>query len=204
MGGESRTSRRRPNPRQTRSLRESINIVRQYNEVELLTSPDLQVTPALIRHLHQIAMEGILPDAGQFRIVEVFITGADHVPPLATDVPELIRDFCNTVQDAWSTGSPTKLAALTFWRIGWIHPFRDGNGRTARAVAYLILCSCLGRHLPGSLSIPEQMDRERTRCIRAIERVDASWKRGTLDLAPLTDMIEEMLEIQLLSAGSDQ
>lgn len=201
MGGESRTSRRRLNPRQQRSLRESINVIRQYDEVERLVSSDLRVTPSLIRHLHQIAMDGVLPDAGQFRTVEVYITGVDHVPPLAVDIPALISDFCDTVNDAFPSASATKLAALCFWRIGWIHPFRDGNGRTARAVAYLVLCSKLGRVLPGLPTVASQLDRRRTECIRALETINESWEQEELDLDPLTGMIEEMLEIQLMSAG---
>jgi hypothetical protein len=31
---------------------------------------------------------------------------------------------------------PTELAAYGLWRLNWIHPFVEGNGRTARAVCY--------------------------------------------------------------------
>lgn len=201
MGGESRsTTFFRHNPRHGRSLREALNVMLLEHEIDRLVDPDLRITPALIRHLHQVIVNGVLPDGGKFREVEVYITGVDHIPPPFTEVPVLIRDFCDTLNDAWKKASPAKLAALAFWRIAWIHPFRDGNGRTARGLSYLVLCSKVGRILPGRPTVNAQMDRNRAKCIRILDEIDHSWRRGRLDLAPLTDLIEEMLEIQLRGA----
>lgn len=180
---------------------ETENLIRQAAEVRHLIDSDLELTPALIRHLHQLVMNGILTDAGQFRSVEVTITGVEHVPPLAIDVPGLVRDLCDTVNAVRGPASALKLAALTLWRIGWIHPFRDGNGRTARAVSYLILCSRVGRNLPGVLTIPEQLDRRRTECIRAFQTIDEAWEAGRLDLDVLTAMLRAMMRVQIRSAG---
>lgn len=202
MDGESRgSSLRQQLRRYDRSLRERINLLLQFDEIERLIDPELELTPALIRHLHQMAMNGILSDAGQFRSVEVTITGVEHVPPLAIDVPGLVRDLCDTVNAVRGPASALKLAALALWRVGWIHPFRDGNGRTARAVSYLILCSRVGRNLPGVLTIPEQLDRRRTECIRAFETIDQGWEDGRLTLDVLTGMLREMMEVQIRSAG---
>lgn len=201
MGGESRsTTLFRHNPHHDRSVREAINVILLEREIRRLVDPDLRVTPALIRYLHQIVVNGVLSDGGAFREVEVYITGVDHIPPPFSEVPALIRDFCDTINDAWKKASPAKLAALVFWRIAWIHPFRDGNGRTARGLSYLVLCSKVGHILPGRPTVNAQMDRNRTKCIRILDEIDRAWQRDRLELEPLTNFIEEMLEIQLRGA----
>ncbi|HET9282483.1 MAG TPA: Fic family protein [Candidatus Angelobacter sp.] len=52
--------------------------------------------------------------------------------------------------------SAIHLAAYVIWRLNWIHPFADGNGRTSRALSYLVLCTRLGERLPGTVTIPDQ------------------------------------------------
>jgi fido (protein-threonine AMPylation protein) len=48
------------------------------------------------------------------------------------------------------------------WRINWIHPFDDGNGRTARMASYAVLCVLLGYELPGTKAIFEQIAEHKT------------------------------------------
>jgi fido (protein-threonine AMPylation protein) len=56
--------------------------------------------------------------------------------------------MCNVIATAWDESAPTALSAFVLWRLNWIHPFDDGNGRTARALAYLVACCRLGFDLP--------------------------------------------------------
>lgn len=60
-----------------------------------------------------------------------------HTPPVHTELKELIKDLClffNTDSEAFV--HPIIKACIIHFMIGWIHPFTDGNGRTARAVFY--------------------------------------------------------------------
>src|SRR3546814_5673929 len=64
----------------------------------------------------------------------------DHKPPHFNDVDDWMDRFVSTVQENWYVWTPTELAAFGLWRLNWIHPFIEGNGRTARAACYFLLC----------------------------------------------------------------
>lgn len=93
-----------------------------------------------IRSLHQIILRGIDDrHAGVYRTVNVRITGAEHTPPEAMRVAELMDDFLE-----WNRGDglrlhPVERAARVHSDFVKIHPFVDGNGRTARLLMNLEL-----------------------------------------------------------------
>jgi Fic/DOC family len=64
--------------------------------------------------------------------------------------------MCDYVNENWEGSSPVHLSAYVLWKLNWIHPFTDGNGRTARAISYLLLCLRLGYRLPGTNTIPKK------------------------------------------------
>ena len=53
-------------------------------------------------------------------------------------------DFVNTVNRAWEKADELTLGAYVLWRLNHIHPFINGNGRTARAASYFVICLKLG------------------------------------------------------------
>ena len=58
--------------------------------------------------------------------------------------------FFSLIHENWTIiDHPTGLAAYALWRLNWIHPFVEGNGRTARAACYYLICMKAGRLLPG-------------------------------------------------------
>jgi Fic family protein len=75
--------------------------------------------------------------------------------------------------------------------MNWIHPFTDGNGRTARAVAYLVLCVRLGYRLPGTRTIPELIAADKDPYYSALEAADAG------DLTVLEKLLASLLARQL-------
>jgi Fic family protein len=94
--------------------------------------------------LNRFALEDVNRFAGTFRNSSVTISGSRHQPPNAAKVPELVEDFCDYINANWETKSAIHLSAYALWRINWIHPFADGNGRTARIVSYVVLSAKLG------------------------------------------------------------
>jgi Fic family protein len=84
--------------------------------------------------------------------------------------------------------------------MNWIHPFADGNGRTARIVSYVVLSTKLNSLLPGTPTIPEQIGADKQPYYTALEWADGSWKREILALSRMEDMLDAMLAQQLLSA----
>lgn len=95
------------------------------------------------------------------------------------------------------------LCAYVMWRLNWIHPFTDGNGRTSRALAYFVLCAKIGYRLPGRVTLPEHIAAEKAPYYKALERADEQWKEGRLDLSDLEALLDEQLAKQLVTAYED-
>lgn len=93
-----------------------------------------------LRMIHQLIMKRVDPDwAGRYRTGPVKITGSKHIPPSASDVPHLIKDFISLVKNNPQRLTPVELSALAHFKIANIHPFFDGNGRLARLFMNIIL-----------------------------------------------------------------
>jgi Fic family protein len=86
------------------------------------------------------------------------------------------------------------------WRLNWIHPFPDGNGRTSRILSYILLNVKLGYILPGNPSIPQQIVECRGLYLDALEAADMSvLDDGELNLSEMEPMLRAMLANQLVS-----
>lgn len=94
----------------------------------------------LIRTLHQLVTRETEEEwAGKYRESNVFITGADHTPPDALEVPLQMKNLVQWFGKNQKKIHIVELAALFHHRLVFIHPFLDGNGRTARLAMNLIL-----------------------------------------------------------------
>lgn len=114
-------------------------------------------------------------------------------------MPELVEDLCDYINNNWQSSTAVHLASYVMWRLNWIHPFTDGNGRTSRMVSYLVLCIKLQLLLPGRDTIPEQIVRNRRPYFEALEAADQSAGNGKPDLSKMEVLIEAMLARQLAS-----
>ena len=94
---------------------------------------------AFIREIHSLIVRDIKQDGGQYRNSAVTLSGADFVPPQAHTVPAFMQQFGEEIKNAAIDRSPLEFAATVHTKFVWIHPFSDGNGRTAR----LLLNACL-------------------------------------------------------------
>lgn len=124
--------------------------------MELVADPDLEITEGIIRRINAITLDGV-PDLGgvpgeyKRRPNYVVNSATDEVvyrPPSPEATPGMMREFVeyiNRRMEALDAASPSVdnhpvvLAAIVCHRLNHIHPFCDGNGRTARALATLIL-----------------------------------------------------------------
>lgn len=77
--------------------------------------------------------------AGKYRERNVIITGTDFTPPTPTAVPLAMQEFVEALPALHSTLHPVEYAALLHLNLATIHPFIDGNGRTARLLMNLAL-----------------------------------------------------------------
>lgn len=106
------------------------------------------ITPELLLDLQRSMTSGTLAhpeDVGVFRtsddiVVADDVNGVLYTPPPASQVPRMVEKLCAYAnQEAAAFEHPAiKAIALHFW-LALIHPFADGNGRTARALFYLFM-----------------------------------------------------------------
>ena len=98
------------------------------------------ISERLIRSLHQmIVQETEKEQAGKYRTANVYIAGSKHTPPGAFEVPRLMEQLLSWLKRQAKTTTTVELAALFHHTLVSIHPFFDGNGRTARLAMNLIL-----------------------------------------------------------------
>jgi Uncharacterized conserved protein len=112
-------------------------------QIENWKSGESQITVDLIKQLQYRAIVNIYTCAGHLRTGAVSILGVEHQPPSWEQVPELLDEMLSHINENWEAKTPVYLCAYLMWRINWIHPFFGGNGRTARATAYLALSARL-------------------------------------------------------------
>ena len=109
-------------------------------------------------------------------------------------------EFISWIKVNWYRTTPTILAAYGLWRLNFIHPFVEGNGRTARAVCYYLLCVKFDTLLPGKKILPERIRESRDRYYDALRDADNAWGAGHLDLTSLEAYLAELLRDQLSEA----
>ncbi|RYG94212.1 MAG: cell filamentation protein Fic, partial [Alphaproteobacteria bacterium] len=176
--------------------RESENAIAQFDRVlDLIddvvrSTRSFRLRTSMILDLHRIALDGLSSHAGNFRPANVSIGQSKHTPPPAHLVPSLIEEMCDFVMDNFVDGKALHLCAYVMWRLNWIHPFTDGNGRTSRALAYFVLCAKVGYRLPGHETVPEQIASDKAPYYEALEQADQHWSKGKLDLSELEGLLD--------------
>jgi len=132
-------------PGRERDVREVQNYYRAIQRVEEWAGQQVPVTEVLIRRLHALIFHGPRSKPTPYRdgqnVVRDTVSGElIYMPPEASDVPGLVADMAAWIAQAEQEGLPVPvIAGLAHYQFVTIHPFYDGNGRTARALATLIL-----------------------------------------------------------------
>lgn len=149
----------------------------------------------LLWSLNHVAVANISQFGGRFRKEPIYV--GSHVPPRFHEVDDWMDRFVSTVQENWYVWTPTELAACGLWRLNWIHPFVEGNGRTARATCYYLLCTRSGALLPGRKIVPERIKEDRAGYEAALVAADRAWNDGHLDFSVMEDHLARLLQAQL-------
>lgn len=155
-------------------------------------------TEDLIKRLHFVAMTGLLTEPGSYRTSDVQITNSPHRPPPWLQVPGHMSQLCLYVNREWQNLDLVRLAAVVMWRLNWIHPFENGNGRTSRAAAYLVLCAKHGALLPAKNSIVTQIMQNKVPYNAALRACDDGHAiTGGLACDPMEQLIAFLLKEQI-------
>lgn len=123
-----------------RNIRKAIEFVEE--TVGAKVDPQ-KITPAFIRELQKIITKGLTRDGsktpGAWRTEPVAITNSPHTPPEHLEVPALMQELCEYIEHDDTSKLDIIKIATAHHRFTAIHPFDNGNGRTARLLTYAML-----------------------------------------------------------------
>ena len=132
-------------PGRERDVREVQNYYRALQRLEEWAERQTPITEDLIRRLHALIFSGPRARPTPYRdgqnVIRDATTGAIvYLPPEAADVPGLMKELVTWLDQVEDEELPAPIiSGLAHYQFVTIHPFYDGNGRTARALATLIL-----------------------------------------------------------------
>lgn len=147
-------------PGRERDTTEVRHYYRALEEAERLAQRSIPLAEADIRHIHGLVIDG-RPFPTPYRdgqnVIRDSLSGSIvYLPPEAKDVPTLMAGLVAWINDALERGElPAPIiAALAHYQFATVHPYYDGNGRTARLLTTLILHRS-GYGLKGIYSLEE-------------------------------------------------
>ena len=172
-----------------RDQAEARNLDKALDYLESLVQGDSPIIQNDIRQIHMLILKGINDsDAGKYRRNDVRISGSDYTPPSPESVAPQMTEFADwlrSVTQHRDQGDAVLVACAAHAWFAQIHPFIDGNGRTARIIMNLIL---MKKGYP--IAIIEKG--ERARYYDALEESQISNLSSLVHL--VTESIEESLE----------
>lgn len=180
------------------------NLLRQYdlltNSIEIGFKKGIEAFDKYtLWGLNHAAVTNIAQMGGRYREEPIYV--GNHCPPHFRDVPDLMDRFFSLIHENWQImDHPTMIPAYALWRLNWIHPFVEGNGRTARAACYYLLCMRHGQLLPGKKIVPERIRENRKPYYAALQAADVAWEQGHFDVSAMADYLGELLKQQLAEA----
>jgi Fic family protein len=149
-----------------------------------LVRADSPIDEAGIGQLHALVMRDLVDTPGQYRRSAVYISGSEYRPPHHSQVPQLMGDLVDWISTEGLGYPPVVRAALTHEMFLAIHPYLDGNGRTARLLLNLQL---MRDGYPAALLLASW----RPRYIRALEQAHHG------QYSPLVNLIGRAVEAGL-------
>ncbi len=156
-----------------RDVREVGNYWNALIRVEEWAAAGKPVSEEMIRRLHALVQSGARSKPTPYRTEQNVIRESGsgeivYLPPEARDVPALMAEMVRWICEAEKSGIPTPIiAGLSHYQFVTIHPYYDGNGRTARLLATFILHRG-GYGLHGFLSVEEYHARDLAGYYRAL------------------------------------
>ncbi len=165
------------------------NIVEAVNQIgnRYMAGEPAQITPALILEFNRQVLKNLAVDPkiapGQLRTYAV--TVADYRGAPAGDLVELLRKLCEWLNAPWLEGVDSYgqrdlqrleailKAVLSHLYLAWIHPFGDGNGRTARLLEFHILVNA-GIPFPAAHLLSNHYNQTRSEYYRQLSRASKS------------------------------
>lgn len=166
----------------------------------VIARADGAITEEMVLHLHKLTVDRILSSeqVGSFRTIQVVVKNSQtgeitFRPPPALEVPFQVRAFLSYLKETSpDVVHPALKAGIAHYEMVRIHPFLDGNGRVARAVAQLILF-LEGYDTKKFFALEEYYDRDAMRYYEMLQSVE----KNSGDLTLWLEYFTEGLAIEL-------
>ena len=179
--------------------RELLNYKKAFDLVSDYLNSGEPVTEALIRQIHKSLVQGVRGNKaspGEYRKIQNYIvnslTGEKiYTPPPPLEVPQMMTDFVDWLQRETEVNS-VLVAGIAQFQFVHIHPFVDGNGRTARLLSTLCLYRT-GYDFKRLFTISEYYDRDRTAYYKALQSV----REHGMDMTGWLEYFTEGLSAQM-------
>lgn len=121
---------------------EVINHSEAISYIEDQVTQTAELDERTLKTIHHLILKNIDDEnAGRYRSINVRISGSQHEPPHFLQVENAMQELFDWYNQEKDRLHPVELAALFHFKFVYIHPFADGNGRTARLLMNLILMS---------------------------------------------------------------
>lgn len=188
----------------TEEVKELLNYKKAFDFVSDYLLSQMPITEGLVREIHKKLVEGVRGNSaqpGEYRKIQNYVANSKtkeviYTPPAAYEVPLLMAKLIDWVQNE-QTIPPVLVSGIAQFQLVHIHPFLDGNGRTARLLSTLCLYR-FGYDFKKLFTISEYYDRNRMNYYKAIQSVRNNDMDMTIWLEYFSKALEtQMREIQL-------
>lgn len=167
--------------------REVDNVIEACSEIfqDVVEGHPLELTPERIKHFNRLVLQGLEVDEdtvpGEFRHHRVGV-GPSYLGAPAEDCEYLVARLCEWLNgDDWITDDDDMAFALVVTKavlahlyLAWIHPFGDGNGRTARLVEFQMLVQSGRVPMPAGHLLSNHYNLTRDRYYHQLQRASRS------------------------------
>lgn len=181
--------------KELKNYRKALNFVSKY-----LGKED-PITEGLIREIHKVLVKNVRgdnADPGNYRKIQNYIVNYAtkeiiYTPPPAIEVPILMRDLVDWINDKGKESSPILVSGVAQFQFEHIHPFLDGNGRTGRLLSTLILYKT-GYDFKRLFKLSEYYDKNRPAYYSALQSV----RKNNMDMTQWLEYFTNGLKMQML------
>ncbi len=179
--------------------KELLNYKKAMDFISKYLGKDDPITEGLVRELHKVTVKGVRGDKaapGNYRKIQNYVINSltreiIYTPPGPLEVPHLMREFVDWINKAEDL-SPVFIAGIAQFQFVHIHPFIDGNGRTARLLSTLILYKT-GYDFKRLFTISEYYDKDRPGYYKAIQSV----RNNAMDMTGWLEYFVTGLRLQM-------
>lgn len=168
-------------------------------------SAGLEIDHEFVCLLNAYAARYLSMQPGRYRRHYNVKVGA-HNPSDWSLVYEEMDAFLDHLHKNWATMSPVEAAAYALWGVNHVHPFCEGNGRTARALSYYVLCKKLNQWIPGQMTVVELIrTAHRAHHCEILQKMHEARQRPDMvtDLTEMAALIDQLLLQQIKQHQAD-